>query len=222
MVLVDPHQPVPLPELLQQYGLLVDDNFVVEDFNNSLVTLGPKGLTPQLIAPLVVKYPYHEITHGLNGYQSFFPFARSITVTSLQDMSRSVWPILTTSPGSWAETDLQAVEPEYTAGVDYYGPLYIGVAAENLENEARLVVFGDAGFVTNQNISPQMANLDLFMNAVNWLAENEEMISIRPKQPENRSLFMTSLQISIAFFTTVIVIPLTVLIGGIVIWWKRR
>jgi ABC-type uncharacterized transport system involved in gliding motility auxiliary subunit len=85
-----------------------------------------------------------------------------------------------------------------------------------------LVVIGDAGFVTNQNVSPQMANLDLFLNSVNWLAEEEELISIRPKQPENRQLFLTSAQVNMLLFTSVIFIPLTVFAVGLGVWWKRR
>ncbi len=222
MILADPLEPAPLSQLLQEYGLLLGNDFVVEDFNHSLVTLGPEGLTPQVIAPMITQYPYHEITHSLNGFQSFFPFARSIKIVSTESSPKNILPLLSTSEGSWAETDLQSSEPVYTEGVDYPGPLHIAVAAENYENGARLVVFGDAGFVTNQNVSPQMANLDLFINAVDWLAEEEELISIRPKQPENRQLFLTPLQVSLTLLTTLIVIPLAVFAAGVVIWWKRR
>jgi ABC-type uncharacterized transport system involved in gliding motility auxiliary subunit len=213
---------VPVAWLLQEYGLSVEEGFVVEDMNNALVTLGPEGLTPQVLAPLVTQYPYHEITHGMQGYQSFYPFARSMTLTPSQDYAKNVAPILSTSPGSWVETDSQATEPEFNDGVDYQGPLHLGAAAENSENEARLVIIGDAGFVTNQNASPQMANLDLFLNAVNWLTEEEELISIRPKQPENRRLFLTATQVNMTLLTSVIIIPLAVFAVGVGVWWKRR
>jgi ABC-type uncharacterized transport system involved in gliding motility auxiliary subunit len=129
---------------------------------------------------------------------------------------------LSTSPGSWLETDLQAKQPEFDDGVDLQGPLHIGAAAENSENEARLVVIGDAGFVTNQNASPQMANIDLFLNAVNWLTEEEALISIRPKQPQNRQLFLTATQVNMTLLTSVVVIPLAVFTVGLGVWWKRR
>jgi ABC-type uncharacterized transport system involved in gliding motility auxiliary subunit len=222
MILIDPQEPVPLAPLLQTFGLFVDDGFVVEDMNNALVTLGPEGLTPQVLAPLVTHYPYHEITNSLKGYQSFYPYARSMTLIPTQDYSKNVAPILSTSPGSWLETDPQAAQPEFDDGVDLRGPLHIGAAAENSQNEARLVVIGDAGFVTNQNASPQMANLDLFLNAVNWLTEEEALISIRPKQPENRQLFLTATQVNMTLLTSVIIIPLAVFTVGLGVWWKRR
>jgi ABC-type uncharacterized transport system involved in gliding motility auxiliary subunit len=222
MILVDPLEPVPLEGVLQEYGLSLGNDFVIEDEQHALVILGPEGLIPQVIAPLIYQYPYHEITRSLNGYQSFFPLARSIAITEVEDPDKNAWPILTTSQKSWAETDLQATQPEYTPDRDATGPLHLATAAEDYQNGARLVVFGDAGFVTNQNVSPQWANLDLFMNAVNWLAEEEDLISIRPKQPTNRRLFLTPLQSSLTIFTTLIIIPLAVFVAGIGVWWKRR
>ncbi len=222
MILIGPLAPVPLEQLLRTYGIEVNNDFVVEDYNHALVTLGPHGLQPQLLAPLVVKYPYHEITRGLNGFQSFYPFARSITLNPPPDFSKNVAAILSTSPGSWAETDVHAAEPEYHEGVDYPGPLHLGVAVEDGTNEARLVVIGNSRFVTNQNASSQMANLDLFMNAVNWLTEEEELISIRPKQPQDRRLYLTPAQVNMTLLTSVIIMPLAVFAVGLAIWWKRR
>ena len=222
MLLVDPVEPVPLAKLLQAYGLVVNDDFVVEDYNHALVTLGPHGLKPQLLAPLVVEYPYHEITRGLNGYQSFYPFARSIALNPPPDLKKNAAPILSSSAGSWAETDLQGSEPEYHQGVDYPGPLHLGVAVEDRANKVRLVVIGNAGFVTNQNVSPQMVNLDLFMNAVNWLTEEDELISIRPQKPLDRRLYLTATQVNMILLTTVIVMPLLVFGVGLGVWWKRR
>ncbi|MEW5957425.1 MAG: Gldg family protein [Chloroflexota bacterium] len=222
LLLVDPQQPVPLGQWLQTYGLTVEENYIVEDYDHALVVLGPEGLAPHLIAPMVTNYPYHEITRGLDGYQTFFPFVRSIAINPSPVMTSTVLPLLATSPGSWAETDLQASDFEYTADVDPVGPFYLAVTAENPDNGARWVVIGDAGFVTNQNLSPQMANLDLFMNAVNWLAEEEELISIRPKKSENRMLLMNAMQVNMTFLINVIFIPLLVFAAGVGVWWKRR
>lgn len=223
LALVDPMEPAVLDSLFQQYGLLLHDDFVVEDYNNSLVTLGTAGLTPQVVAPLIVQYPFHEITRGLNGYQSFYPFARSIGIESPEQENRVVSPILTTSSGSWGETDLeQTAQPHYNAGQDRSGPLHIGAAAEDYETGTRLVLIGNAGFITNQNVSPEMANMDLFLNAVDWLAEEEELISIRPKPPANRRLFLTSFQVTITLLTSLILIPLSVLAAGLGVWWQRR
>ena len=221
MVLVDPLKPVPMRQLLHTYGLALGNDFVV-DLTNSLVTLSPKGLTQQLTAPMINQYPFHEITRDLNGFQSLFPFARSITITSTDLISRTASAILSTSPDSWAETDLKSTQFEYTQDLDLPGPIHIGATVEDYDSDARLVLFGNAGFITNQNTSPQWANLDLFINAVNWLAEEEQLISIRPKQPANRRVFLTPFHSNLTLFTTVIFLPLAIFVVGIGIWWKRR
>ncbi len=222
MLLTDPLEPAPLTPLLQEYGLALDNDFVVEDPDHALVVLAPQGLMPQLMAPRVTTYPHHKITYGLDNFQSFFPFARSLSITPQENAPQEISPLVSTSDWSWAETDLEAPQPEYNEGVDLVGPLHLGVAAEDYEDGSRLVVFGNAGFVTNQNVSPQMANMDLFVNAVNWLTEEEALISIRPKRPENRRVFATSLQISLTLFISVMLIPAAVFAVGLVVWWKRR
>ena len=221
MVMADPLQPAPLTTTLQAYGLAFGNDFAV-DVANSAVTLAPEGLAQQLTTPMISQYPFHEITRDLNGFQSFFPFARSIAISSTDVSATHVAPLLTTSANSWAETDLASTQLEYTEGVDWPGPIHIGAAAEDSQSGMRLVVFGNSSFAANQTISPQVANLDLFMNAVNWLAEEEELISIRPKQPTDRRLFLTPMQSNLTLLTTLIVIPLAVFGAGIAVWWSRR
>jgi ABC-type uncharacterized transport system involved in gliding motility auxiliary subunit len=171
---------------------------------------------------MITQYPFHEITRDLNRFQSFFPFARSVTIAPVDAPTTSVSPLLTTSPNSWAETDLASTQLEYHEGVDQSGPINIGAAAEESDSGMRLVVLGNSSFAANQSISPQVANLDLFMNAVNWLAEEEELISIRPKEPTDRQVFLTPMQNNLTLLTTLIVIPLAVFAVGMVVWWNRR
>ena len=221
MVMADPLQPAPLTATLQTYGLAFGNDFAV-DVSNSAVTLAPEGLAQQLTTPMISQYPFHEITRDLNGFQSFFPFARSVAIASADAPATSVTPLLTTSPNSWAETDLASTQIEYHEGIDQSGPINIGAAAEDSDSGMRLVVLGNSSFAANQSISPQVANLDLFMNAVNWLAEEEELISIRPKEPTDRRVFLTPMQNNLTLLTTLIVIPLAVFAAGIVVWWNRR
>lgn len=215
IVLADPLKPVPLRNLLREYGLIVGDDLVA-DLDNHLVGLAPTS-------PLIAQYPLHKITRSLNGYLTFFPLARSLQITeSGADASWQTTPILATGPNSWAETDLEGSELEYNEGVDRAGPIYIGAVAEDRQSGARLVVVGSAGFISNQNLLDEVANRDLFMNIVNWLAEDENLIAIRPKEITNRRLFLTPLQDNVIIFTSVIFIPMVVLAMGVAVWWKRR
>ena len=214
MVLANPLEPAPFQSLLKAYGFILE-NDLVADLDNHFHRLAPTS-------PLIVQYPFHEITQGLNGFLTFFPLARSISLTPSENKTYQIWPILTTGPKSWAETDFEVTELEYNQGVDRPGPVHIGAVAESSQTGLRLVVFGSADFVSNQVLNNDVANRDLFMNAVNWLTEEEDLISIRPKEQPNRRLFLTPMQDTLTIFTSLLVIPLSIFVSGIIVWWKRR
>ncbi|MFM2124088.1 MAG: hypothetical protein RL328_539, partial [Acidobacteriota bacterium] len=65
-------------------------------------------------------------------------------------------------------------------------------------------------------------NRDLFLNMLNWLSADEDLISIRPKDPEDRRLNMNARQVSMMFWGSVVFIPLLMLVAGFSVWWKRR
>jgi ABC-type uncharacterized transport system involved in gliding motility auxiliary subunit len=66
------------------------------------------------------------------------------------------------------------------------------------------------------------ANRDLFLNMMNWLSSDEDLISIRPKEPEDRRLTMNQRQASVLFYSCVIGLPLIVIVSGLGVWWRRR
>jgi ABC-type uncharacterized transport system involved in gliding motility auxiliary subunit len=65
-------------------------------------------------------------------------------------------------------------------------------------------------------------NRDLFLNMMNWLSSDEDLISIRPKEPEDRRINMTRNQMAMVFYSSVIVIPLLIVGAGVGVWWRRR
>jgi ABC-type uncharacterized transport system involved in gliding motility auxiliary subunit len=99
------------------------------------------------------------------------------------------------------------------------------VAVEQVNGKGRLVLFGDADFAANQNVGANLpfANLDLFVNAVNWLSESEVLIGLRQSPSATvRALIVTSAQVRTVFMLTVVAMPLLVLAAGAMVWWQRR
>ena len=87
--------------------------------------------------------------------------------------------------------------------------------------EARVAVIGDSDFAANGSLGIQ-GNLDLALNTLNWLAQQENLISIRPKQPEDRRITLTADQQLRITWLSLLMIPAAVIGAGLFTWWRRR
>ena len=66
------------------------------------------------------------------------------------------------------------------------------------------------------------ANRDLALNSINWLSSDEDLISIRPKEAEDRRLNVNQRQMNIFAYTDLIAIPLIIIVAGVAVFLKRR
>lgn len=87
--------------------------------------------------------------------------------------------------------------------------------------ETRVVVVGDSDFPSNYALGIQ-GNLDLFMNIVNWAAQQENLIAVRAREPEDRRITLTADQQARIFWLSIFIIPGLVLASGVYTWWERR
>ena len=87
--------------------------------------------------------------------------------------------------------------------------------------EARVAVFGDSDFAANGAVGIQ-GNSDLALNALNWLAEQDNLIAIRPREPEDRRITLTADQQARINWLTLLMIPGAIIGAGVYTWWIRR
>lgn len=218
MILLDPETDPQLDDVLKKWALEVGKDIVL-DFSQvgQMFGGGP-------VAPLVLNYGQHPITQNFTRSMTIFPQSRSVKVIPASGSGVNASTLLTASQESWGETDLkEGVEPKLD-DKDTKGPVTLGaVASKSMgENkETRLVVIGDSDFASNQAFRFQR-NGDLFMNSVNWLAQDEDLISIRPKTATNRSVTMSGAQLNTFWWIAVVLLPLGIIGIGTFIWWKRR
>src|SRR5262249_29873244 len=59
-------------------------------------------------------------------------------------------------------------------------------------------------------------------NTINWLSSDEDLISIRPKEKEDRHITMTRSQLGWVRATSQFLLPFAVVLAGISVWWERR
>jgi ABC-type uncharacterized transport system involved in gliding motility auxiliary subunit len=237
---VKPGQPQPtgLQALLHDWGIEADNDLVLDASGAGRLALG----TDESV-PVAASYPSHPITQdGQFQLITAYPLARSMSPVQGGVNGHTAQPIVQTSANSWGETDIKdltAGKPaKYDEGQDKKGPVSIAAAVSGpatnapapkdakpgetpKTSEARLVAFGDADFASNGALGIT-GNRDLFLNTINWLAQQENLISIRPRDAEDRRVTLTAQQETMIFYLTVLIVPGFVLLAGVQTWWRRR
>lgn len=172
---------------------------------------------------LVTRYDSHEIVNPMKGTATAFPYSRSLEVKNGD--KTSVDKLFETSETSLATEKLDTPRINADDPKNKKGPLTLAAAGSyrtgKENNQGRFVVVGSSDWVANGFI-PFNGNRDLALNAVNWLASDEELISIRPKDRDDRRITMTQSQLNWLGLTSLGILPLAVVIAGVTVWWRRR
>jgi ABC-type uncharacterized transport system involved in gliding motility auxiliary subunit len=205
----------PLLDYLKTGWGVTARNDIVVDLSRSMPT------SP--LFPVAASYGTSSITDRLQGFASYFPFARSLEYTSTVAGLSQV-ALVEFSDQSWGETDIAALSQNdaQPGEADTFGPLTVGVSVENSATKARLIVYGDSDFASDA-VANDFANANLFVNSVNWATLDETLINLTPKVPPQRSLRQVDALTgnSILFFV-VIALPVLVLVAGGIVWFMRR
>jgi ABC-type uncharacterized transport system involved in gliding motility auxiliary subunit len=174
-------------------------------------------------AVLANKYESHPVVREMGQTPVVMGFARSLDAKSTD--KATVEKLFSSLSSSFALTDLTKAEIEPDPDKDKQGPFTMAVAGKyntGKENqEGRFIVLGNASFIENGYIR-LYGNVDLFLNMLAWLAADEELISIRPKDPEDRRLQLDQGQLRTVIVVSQFVLPGLALAAAIWIWRKRR
>jgi ABC-type uncharacterized transport system involved in gliding motility auxiliary subunit len=206
-----------LTNLLQSWGVTLDKDLILD-----LNPLGQiAGLGPQVA--LVTSYESQPIVDQLRGTATGFPLARSLEIKNTD--KTNVQKLFDSSSTSLATNNLSSPSVDVNDPKNKKGPLTLAAAGTyttGKENsQGRFVVVGSSTWAANRFIGFN-GNDDLASNAVNWLSSDEDLISIRPKSPEDRRITMTTRQLAWVRAVSQFVLPFVVVIMGVSVWWKRR
>lgn len=238
-----------LPNLVafaRNWGIDVGDNVVVDVSGiGQLLGQGPA-------TPLAANYPAHPIVDRFNVITAFPLARSVTAVVGGGPSNRIAQAFAETSEQSWAETDLKALGAGTSVAFDegtgdQQGPVSIAAAvsapiekppaaesadatpegdaadeADTPRRDARLVVVGDSDFVANSGIRLTPGNPDLFLNAMNWLAQQENLIAIRPREADDRRVTITGDGQRLTYLFSLLVVPVGIFGAGVYTWWRRR
>ncbi len=209
--------------LLDKYGIDATEQ----------VVLDPKGFQ-NILQPIVETFPPHEITRGFTS-GLVFHVAGTMSPAKPPDEDWLVQELALTSNQAYAKKDLESLMQgamDFDPETDRAGPLSIAVAAEKTQlgpayinaddRSARIVATGDADFVTNAFLQTFMAHQPFIMNTFHWLADEQDLIAIPPRETVSQPLMLETPQIIAAFVVPVVLIPLFVSVFGIVRIVLRR
>ena len=170
------------------------------------------------ISPVVGSYEQHPIVRVMQDNATVYPLARSLEVKSPAEK------LFSSTADSYSLTNPKLPIKESQIETAKKGPFVLGAAGTigTGDKQGRIVVVGSSGWMANSIMSAPVGNRDLALNMVNWLTSDEDLISIRPKEPEDRRLHVTGSAIRIIFLTSVVFLPLIVIVSGVSVWWKRR
>ena len=194
--------------------------------------------------PVVTEYEEHAITRKF-AYATFYPYARSVEPGETKPEGETLTALAKTSANSWAERELNEKQVRFNKAKDRQGPITLAVVAslkvkpagippaeakpgekppeekKGEEKEARMAVVGDSDFVKNRyyNLS---GNGNFFLNIVNWLTEESDLISIQPRTQTPRTIQLTPVEMSFMKLVVLYLLPLAVLALGLFIWVRRR
>ncbi len=239
LLMADPVEKGPSPNyesVFTEFGVTAGKDVVVDASGvGQLFGTGP-------FMPIVTDYPLHEVNKDLRGTMSAFDMARSITPIVPAPDGVVAQELAKTTNRSWGESDITLKEPIEFSDADTRGPVNLAAAitvraipttppdadpapspepAPNSAKEGRIIAVGDSGFASNTLLTFQ-ANQDLFMNMISWLAQDSDLISIRPKDPDVHRLSLTmSGQRNFMFFS-LLFLPGFFVVWGFVSWWRRR
>jgi ABC-type uncharacterized transport system involved in gliding motility auxiliary subunit len=237
---LDPPDKPDSPPVTNLIALAHDWGFDVG--NNVVVDASGMGrlIGTDASVPVVSAYPPHPITERFQ-LLTAFPLARSVAPVAGGVNGHTPQTIAETGPRSWAEADIKGLMTTGQVSLDESkgdkkGPVSIAAAVSAAvastgtpaalsdapqKAETRVVVFGDSDFVANAGLGIQ-GNRDLFLNTLGWLSQQENLISIRPKEADDRRLTLTATQQQNIMWLSLIIIPGFIFGSGVYTWWRRR
>jgi ABC-type uncharacterized transport system involved in gliding motility auxiliary subunit len=204
-----------LAALLAEWGVTPNKDLVLD-----LSGIGNMfGAGPEI--PIILQYESHAITRPLTRVPTAFPVPRSLEVKS--GGKSTVEKLFGTTEDSLSVSEVGpsgAIDPKKGKK----GPFTLAAAGTVQGTPSgRFIVVGTSQWAENRAMgSRSLGNRDLFMNMVNWLSADEDLISIRPKAVEDRPLTLTAQKLNLVFWLSVVMFPLAIVGFGMVTWWKRR
>lgn len=205
-----------IDRLLDYYGVNVKEGLIIE------TDRGHYYQDPFYILPEI---SYDDITSGIynNGSYVFAPYAQGITTEEKEDVT--IAELLSSSDNSYLRNDISGVDSYEKQDSDEDGPFQIGVKCEKSAGEetSTAIIYTSSNMFTNDaNMIVSGTNVKLFTASLGTFASHETSVSIPVKSMEADYLTVPQGTIMIIALVTVVLLPVLFIVGGFIVWFRRR
>ena len=216
LLMLEPDPAPSFSDWLDEWGLETKAGIVVEPANNIL---------GDAAAIFAFGFRFHDITRPFQKARQeavLFVTARPLKRKSNVPPKVTLTELIETSSTSWREENFKGIvrkDPNEESG-----PFVLAAAVEKSGNDKkkmRAVVLADSDFASNQFVR-NLLNGAFAANCLHWLAEEDVLLDIPPKDEPPQTLFLSRQQTIFTFVWSVIILPLAILISGFFVWWSRR
>jgi ABC-type uncharacterized transport system involved in gliding motility auxiliary subunit len=216
--------------VLEPYGVSIRSEMVYDLIANERVRMqtqfGFQVLRPYPLYLRGVSTQASVINQGIEGVS--LPYASTIDTSSVTTEG-VVTPLIMTSEAAGVESNAIMLDPTREFPQDSLRPRVLAVQVNPLAVDeppdgptGRVVVVGNAQFLMDQFAGAQ-ANLAFGLNAVDWLAQDEALISIRAKDRTPPTLrFSSEAMSTMVRYFNVFGVPILVILAGVLRLLKRK
>ena len=209
--------------LWQNYGIGSLDAIIV-DSNPATYSINPLNSLSAAV------FENNSLTDGINiegnpGSRVLMQLAQALRIDDDPPVSNG--QSILSSEQSWGETDIDGIQQRdsysYDADSDIAGPLPSALWADNRDNGSRVVLIGDAGFMTNSQISSLAGNYTFALNAISWLTGYYEETSFGIQAYSTTPvLFVDTRTLDRIAFATTLLLPGLFFVAATLIAYRRR
>lgn len=195
-----------LVALLAGWNIQVQNNLLIDPSGRAVLAIDD--------------FSQHQIVRDMRGLPALIPLSRGLEVKAGAEK------LFSSSADVFSTKTLDVAKLETGAPAkDANGPFVVAAVSTvggggDIKKQGRVVVVGSVDWASIAMLN-RYGNRDLFLNMVNWMSADEDLISIRPKEPEDRRLNVKPSQFWVLYVTSFLP-ALAVLAAGIAVWLKRR
>lgn len=179
-----------------------------------------QGLNLPPSAAIATRYGMHPATAGFD-LVTVFPNTRPVGVND--EPAWHATPLVEVAERGWVETDAVDANAIFNAGRDMPGPVVTALALEREgeEGRQRAVVIGGSDFLSNSHLG-NGGNLDLGINLANWVAGDDQLVTIQPRNTLDASLNLGRAGATGLALDFLLVLPLTFFVVAVIVWRRRN